>query len=339
MRRTAWTWTGRLAALAAAAGLLGGVSALLAVRADAASDSRGADADVPSPQVVTRVRLVEVAADSARPLGVLFTLTKGGTAAVTSAVSGLNCGENCTSTAAFVPAGTPVTLNATGAAGAVFTWGGGCALAVGPVCTVTPTGDTVITLDVKPATGPLGAPTVSALNCRPAMVLVGEKVNCFPTTGGNVNTTHWSATNGEPALDDHFSFSPAFGAAGQQTITLEVCDRALCNSLAQAITVIARQFTPTFTVSGGPGSTHAAGSEVTFCYGLEPQAPFRLRIWKSVPLPDVPIMVIADVRDDGTGDCLSSHLSMTELGTKSYRAEFTIGGNLVAERSLHIIVN
>ena len=85
----------------------------------------------------------------------------------------------------------------------------------------------------------------------------------------------------------------------------------------------------------GPGATYRPGDPLELCHSLDTGRDYTLKLFKRNALGYE--YQIAQVTDDGTGDCFEFLVSL-EIGPRRYRAEFYTGGDLVATAYVDILV-
>ena len=88
----------------------------------------------------------------------------------------------------------------------------------------------------------LSLPVIVSVGCNPSPAAVGETVTCLPRLSGGAPSSYaWNAGNalagGTPFEGHDYRFDTAWSYAGQQTVTLEVCNVAGCDTARQTVTV------------------------------------------------------------------------------------------------------
>ena len=88
----------------------------------------------------------------------------------------------------------------------------------------------------------VGLPVIDSVVCTPSPAPVGAAVTCTPRLSGGAPSTYaWNAGNalagGSPFEGTDPRFATSWSYAGQQTVTLEVCNVAGCDTGQQTVTV------------------------------------------------------------------------------------------------------
>jgi hypothetical protein len=89
-------------------------------------------------------------------------------------------------------------------------------------------------------------------------------------------------------------------------------------------------------VDKGNGGVYAPGAPLRLCYSLTPPDPFTVRLYKRPA--GAPEQLFTQFNDSGSGDCIDTTLSTSELGRKDYRAQFVVNGTVVAEATAWVTV-